>query len=72
MSRDGGESAQPWRVLSLIAGGAVSVPVVAGFVALGAAVVALRSARDAAREVSGWLSALRGNGGRPDDRSDAA
>jgi hypothetical protein len=71
MSGDGAEGAQPWRVLSLIAGGAVSVPVVAGFVALGAAVVALRSARDAAREVSGWLSALRGNG-RPDDRSDAA
>jgi hypothetical protein len=55
----------------LIAGGAVSVPVVVGFVALGAAVVALRSARDAAREVATWLSVLRGNG-RPDDHSDAA
>ncbi len=71
MSRDGGDGPQPWRVLSLIAGGVVSVPVVVGFVALGAAVVALRSARDAAREVSGWLSVLRGNG-RADDHSDAA
>ena len=55
----------------MIAGGAVSVPVVVGFVALGAAVVALRSARDAAREVSTWVSVLRGNG-RADDHSDAA
>src|SRR5882672_9844995 len=33
MSRDGGDEPQPWRVISLIAGGAVSVPVVVGFVA---------------------------------------
>jgi hypothetical protein len=70
MSRDG-DDGQPWRVVSLIAAGAVSVPVVVGFVALGAAVVALRSARDAVREVSTWLSVLRGNG-RADDHSDAA
>jgi hypothetical protein len=72
MSRDGGDGSQPWRVVSLIAGGAVSVPVVVGFVALGAAVVALRSARDAAREVSGWLSVLRGDSRTRDDHSDAA
>ena len=45
----------PGRVLEWLVVGAVSVPVVAGFVVLGAAVVAGRSARDLVRVAWGWL-----------------
>ena len=41
---------QPWRVVSYLVGGAVSLPVVAGFVVLGAGVVMARSVRDIMRE----------------------
>jgi len=44
--------------------GAVSVPVVLGFVALGAGVIVVRSLRDVAREawahVPAWRAATRG------------
>jgi len=49
MIRDGGEGWRPWRVVPRIAAGAISVPVVVGFVALGAVVVVVRSLRDGAR-----------------------
>ena len=39
-----------WRVVSYLVGGAVSFPVVAGFVMLGAGVVVARSMRDMMRE----------------------
>jgi hypothetical protein len=41
---------RPWRVVSYLVGGAVSLPVVAGFVMLGAGVVVARSMRDIVRE----------------------
>ena len=41
---------RPWRVVSYLVGGAVSLPVVAGFVVLGAGVVMARSVRDIMRE----------------------
>ena len=41
---------RPWRVVSYLVGGAVSLPVVAGFVVLGAGVVVARSMRDIVRE----------------------
>ncbi|HEV7733071.1 MAG TPA: hypothetical protein VGR62_12955 [Candidatus Binatia bacterium] len=44
------ESSSAWSVVPRIAGGALAVPVVLGFVALGAVVVVGRSLRDAV----GW------------------
>ena len=44
---------RPWRVVSYLVGGAVSLPVVAGFVVLGAGVVMARSMRDIVREA--WM-----------------
>ncbi len=44
------ESSSAWSVVPRIAGGALAVPVVLGFVALGAVVVVGRSLRD----VVGW------------------
>lgn len=41
------ESSRVWSVVPRIAGGALAVPVVLGFVALGAVVVVGRSLRDA-------------------------
>ena len=47
-----------WRVLPRLVGGAVSVPVVVGFVALGTVVLVIRSVREMVREtwalVPGW------------------
>jgi hypothetical protein len=60
MVRDGGEGWRPWQVVPRIAAGAISVPVVVGFVTLGAVVVLVRSLRDVARDtwavVPGWRS----------------
>jgi hypothetical protein len=50
MAREVGWAWGVWRVLPRVAAGAVSLPVVAGFVALGGAVLAVRSIRDVARE----------------------
>jgi len=71
MIRDGGEEWRPWHVLPRLAGGAVSVPVVVGFVALGAAVLAVRSVRDLALEGWAWLPGRRASPRRESD-SDAA
>ena len=49
MARDVGEGWRPWQAVPRIAAGAISVPVVVGFVALGAAVIVIRSLRDVAR-----------------------
>ena len=43
------------RVLEWVVVGAVSLPLMAGFVALGTAVVAARSLRELARTVWGWV-----------------
>lgn len=45
-----GEGWEGWRVLPRLVGGAVSVPIVVGFVALGAAVLVVRSMREVVRE----------------------
>jgi hypothetical protein len=58
-SRNGGDGWRPWRVIPVVAGGAMSVPVVVGFVALGAAVLVARSLRDVARETWSLLPTLR-------------
>ncbi len=74
MVRDGGEGWRPWRVVPRIAAGAISVPVVVAFVALGAVVVVVRSLRDVARDtwarVPAWRRGARGGNGERD--SDAA
>jgi hypothetical protein len=55
MSRSIGNGWGPLSVLPRVAGAAVSIPVVAGFVMLGAAVVVVRSARELAREAWSYL-----------------
>ena len=74
MVRDGGEGWRPWRAVPRVAAGAISVPVVVGFVALGAVVVVLRSLRDVARDtwarVPAWRRGVRERNGERD--SDAA
>ncbi len=50
MFEEDGEGWRVWRVLPRLVGGAVSVPVVVGFVALGAAVLVVRSVREVVRE----------------------
>ncbi len=59
MMRQGGDGWRPWDVVPWVAGGAVSVPVVVGFVALGAAVLLVRSVREVAREAWGWIPMRR-------------
>jgi len=55
MSDEGGEDGwRPWQVIPWLAGGALSVPVVVGFVMLGAAVLVGRSVREVAREAWTW------------------
>ena len=74
MVREGGEGWRPWRAVPRIAAGAISVPVVVGFVALGAVVVVVRSLRDVARDawarVPAWRAGARERNGEQD--SDAA
>ena len=50
MAKEVGEVWGVWRVLPRVAAGAVSLPVVAAFVALGGAVLVVRSVRIVARE----------------------
>jgi len=74
MARDGGDGWRPWRGVPRLAAGALAVPVVVGFVALGAAVLVVRSLRDAARDtwarVPTWRRATRQH--RDHENSDAA
>ena len=74
MVRDGGEGWRPWRAVPRLAAGAIAVPVVVGFVALGAVVVVVRSLRDVARDtwarVPPWRGGARERSGERD--SDAA
>ena len=73
MVRDGG-GWRPLRAVPRVAmAGAISVPVVLGFVVLGAGVIVVRSLRDVARETWAWIPSLRGTGrGGDQSRSDAA
>ena len=74
MARDGGEGWRPWRVVPRLAVGAISVPIVVGFVALGATVLVVRSLRDVARETWARVPFRRSGSGPPreDSNSDAA
>ena len=74
MASDGVEGWRPWQAVPRIALGAVTVPVVVGFVALGAVVVVARSLREVARETWARVPSLRTNGreGRRRSDSDAA
>jgi hypothetical protein len=71
MTEDGGGGWRAAELLPRVAAGALSVPVVVGFVALGAAVVVARSLRDVVRETWSWIPPRR-NGGDGDSQSDAA
>ena len=55
VTRGGRNGRDPWHSLPRLAAGAISVPVTAGFVALGAAAVLGSSLRDAVRHTRGWL-----------------
>lgn len=59
MSRGVGNGWGPLGMLPRVAGGAMSIPVVAGFVALGAVVIVVRSARELARETWSHLPPWR-------------
>jgi hypothetical protein len=74
MARDGGEGWRPWHAVPRLAVGAISVPVVVGFVALGAAVLVIRSVRDAARDTWSRVPIWRGGARqqREQSKSDAA
>ena len=74
MARVGGDGWRPWYGMPrVVAAGAVTVPLGVGFVALGAAVIVVRSVRDLARETwarlpaAPWRARERGH-----PRSDAA
>jgi hypothetical protein len=67
---DEAEDRGPWGMVPRLAGGAVTVPVVAAFVTLGAAVIVVRSVRDVARH--GWTrlaGARNGGTSRPGRRN---
>jgi len=53
------ERAGAWEAVPRIATGALSVPVVLGFVALGTVVVVGRSLRDGVRQLWSWGTAWR-------------
>ena len=59
MSRGVGNGWGPLGVLPRVASGAMSIPVVASFVVLGAVVIVARSARELARETWSHLPSWR-------------
>ena len=48
------------RLVARVAGPAVAVPVVGGYVAVGAAVLTARALLDVARQTRGWLASAAG------------
>src|SRR5205809_7440751 len=60
MGRAGGEGWRAWRAVPRIVAGAIAIPVVVGFVALGAVVVVVRSLRDVARDTWARVPPSRG------------
>ena len=73
MVREGGGAWRPLRAVPRVAMGAVAVPVILGFVALGAGVIVVRSLRDVARETWARVPPWRGSTrGANESRSDAA
>ena len=69
MNEVGGEGWGAWRVLPRLVGSAVTVPVVVGFVALGAAVLVIRSVREVVRETWSLVPTLRVTAQLPDRRA---
>jgi hypothetical protein len=67
---DGENGWRPWRTIPRLVGGVIAVPVVAGFVALGATVLVVRSLRELARETWSWLPRSKPNP-RPLPHSDS-
>lgn len=61
----------PWRVIPRLVGGVIAIPVVAGFVALGATVLVARSLRGLARETWLRLPSRRGSPVALPPRSDS-
>ena len=59
MSRGVGNGWGPLGMLPRVAGSAMSIPVVAGYVVLGAVVIVARSAREIARETWSHLPSWR-------------
>ena len=68
---DDGEGWRVWRLVPWVAGRMVGVPVVVGFVALGAAVVVARSVRDVTREAWSRIPAVRRGAPVPPERRDS-
>lgn len=68
---DDGEGWRVWRAVPWVVGRVVGVPVVVGFVALGAAVVVARSVRDVTREAWGHLPLIRRGIPGPGERRDS-
>ena len=68
MSRDVGNGWGPVGMLPRVASGAVSIPVIAGYVVLGAVVIVARSARDLARETWSHLPSWRTTRGHHEHR----
>jgi len=71
MVRDGGDGWRPWLAVPRIAIGVVSVPVVVGFVALGAAVIVMRSLREVARETWSLVPIRRAGSRQAQQQSDS-
>jgi hypothetical protein len=73
MNEQRGEEEGGWGMIPRLAGGAVSVPLVMGFVALGAVVLVGRSLRDVVRVSLSRRLRRNGHSQRPPgSRSDAA
>jgi hypothetical protein len=66
-----GEGWRVWRAVPWVAGRMVGVPIVLGFVALGAAVVVARSMRDVTREAWSRLPAIRRSAAVVGERRDS-
>ncbi|HZP43415.1 MAG TPA: hypothetical protein VFD84_18150 [Candidatus Binatia bacterium] len=64
---DGENGWRPWAVVPRLVGGVIALPVVAGFVALGATVVVARSVRELVRGTWAWVP-----GRRPPDEAAGA
>jgi hypothetical protein len=69
MSREGETGWRSWRMIPRVAGGAIALPVVLGFVVLGAVVLVGRSVREALRDT--WSRLAARNSAPDEDESDS-
>jgi hypothetical protein len=68
---DGENGWRPWFTVPRIVGGVIAIPVVAGFVALGATVLEARSLRELVRETWSRLPSRRTTTSVPDEHADS-